>query len=131
MLLKCLEFREMLLVSPRFKVLSQLDAEGAVKIFYAVFVTSSVQFAESTKGYWKWLPMFRQLQGRAERSSLQHSTQTVSSCVTFSTCMVVHSDAGWHCHGFKVCSQHVGKKPDGYLFFSAFFFSGLGSKQHL
>lgn len=48
--MKCLEFREMLLVSPRFKAVSELVAEGSIKIFYTIFVVSSVQFAESAKG---------------------------------------------------------------------------------
>lgn len=50
MLLKCLEFRETLLVSARLKALSELVAEESIKILHTTHVSSSLQFAEFAKG---------------------------------------------------------------------------------
>lgn len=52
----------MLLVSPGFKALSELVAEGSIKIFYTVSVTSSVQLAESVKGHMRLLEVVTDVQ---------------------------------------------------------------------
>lgn len=55
MLWKSLEFREMHLVTPRFKLLLELVAGGSLKILKIIFVTSSVQFTESAKVHMRLL----------------------------------------------------------------------------
>lgn len=52
----------MLLVSLGFKALSELVAEGSIKLFYTVSVTSSVQLAESVKGQMRLLEVAADVQ---------------------------------------------------------------------